>query len=186
MEILPHTAVSSSTGWSWRKRPAARWDCAVNFERLSALHARWEEAAWGSPRTPENRWAAHAARDELRRYRDHLRSLFAAQRSWQRGKWFTLLQLSEGHARRLLRHIGWQPKPQFGLCAIDHPECYRINQRPYRPAGMIVHVYGPSFDPCYELAADLGIEFEPLAWSWYSPKTLAGVYTNRKHLGHSL
>lgn len=62
--------------------------------------------------------------------------------------------------------------------AFDHAEFFRWPMRPFRPAGIVVHVYADDYTLCEELAARHGLIFEPLPISWYYPGgTGAGVYT---------
>lgn len=104
---------------------------------------------------------------------------FASARGWRVASHdFTPEMLRTGRPGRNAQRDYCNP-PRDNL-AYDHPYFFRHPTRPYRPAGIVVHVYATDYARCLALAAEEGLDFEPLPASWYYPGVcLAGVYTRR-------
>lgn len=161
------------------------WARIENRETLLRLFERKHAAGVALPKngTPANRREYALARSEFCELQRRIVSEFAAERGWQGGKWFSLPRLALGLPGRSRADFQWNAfqEVQRANLAWDHPDYFRETYRPYRAAGVVVHTYNlnpdPDFSAARELAALHGLEFEPLAWSWYWPGgTGAGIY----------
>lgn len=111
------------------------------------------------------------------------RAQFAGARGWITARTaFSLEQLARTRAGRYFaRDFRGEALDRR---AFDHAEFFRWPTRPFRPAGIVVHVYADGYTLCGELAARYGLTFEPLPVSWYYPGgTGAGVYTRADSIG---
>jgi hypothetical protein len=155
---------------------------------LARLHAEWQSSARdrSSGDFAKRQHARLAERDFVDARRQAIIE-FAAQRGWKPARHpFTLPQLAAGRpGRGALNEYSWSPGSVMeggSNLAWDHPDFFRDASRPYRPAGVVVHLYSLHPDPSHahadQLAAIYGLRFEALASSWYYPGgCLAGLYT---------
>jgi hypothetical protein len=162
----------------------------MNLETLAELHAQWQRSArdYSSIDRSAKR-VARLADHTFHEARAEAIAEFAASRGWKQGKrQFTLPMLASGRpGRSTTDDYCWSPDLNLKTTlAWDHPNFFRETHRPYRPAGVVVHVYARAPDQCQyanELAAIYGLNFEALPWSWYYPGgCLAGVYTRKADL----
>ena len=109
---------------------------------------------------------------------------FATTRQWQVGKEFSLLQLVDGRQAARFKDYEWWGVQfiKISRLAFDHADYFRESRAPYRPAGVVVHLYTFIADPAHQhakkLAAQYGLKFQVLPWSWYFPNgCMAGMYT---------
>ena len=157
-----------------------RMEGGVNASGLVELHRTMREAQ----RNYDRNAASPAARGEYieARARWHAEKLaararFAGARGWITARTaFSLEQLAQTRAGRYFaRDFRGEALDRR---AFDHAEFFRWPARPFRPAGIVVHVYADDYTLCEQLAARSGLTFEPLPISWYYPGgTGAGVYT---------
>jgi len=149
------------------------WDSWDNCQSLRALHDEWQRNCQRQDREGRIKYRlASTAFDEAKA---RTIDAFAAERGWIRGKHFSLSQL------KAARHCAGNTDVIFphdiGHLAFDHPYFFRQRNRPYRPAGIVVHVYAEDYSEAMKVADEQALLFEPLAWSWYYPgRCLAGVY----------
>jgi hypothetical protein len=139
---------------------------------LDAVHAacRADYAA----RTSSTRLAVRAAKNELNAARAAMRACFAAEHGWVYSeRIFTLDQLRRGstQARR--------GDYDFRALSMEHLEYFRISKRPWRPAVILSHEYGP-FESSQAIALKQGLTATLLTTSWYSPdRANAVLYTGQ-------
>lgn len=160
----------------------------MNIDTLIHLHREWQRTGHDySSLDPQIKRAARLADRAFHEARDEAITEFAASRGWKRAQHrFTLPMLAAGRpGRNTTNDYCWSPQLDMErntTLAWDHPFFFRDPHRPYRPAGVVVHLYSCKPDPenkyAAQLAAIYGLNFEPLPWSWYYPgECLAGVYT---------
>ena len=159
------------------------WSRPENCEQLKKLHRAWEAAstkAW-KENSPENRCALRGAQAALSDAQRRIVAEFSHEQGWQIARHiFSTAQLAQGRPGRNFPgdYAGYDGR------AIDHPDFFRLPTRPFRPAGIVVHVYLPDFEICHAYAQEWGILFEPLPWSWYYPDgTNAGVF---RHIANNI
>lgn len=153
--------------------PSMRWDDAENHKLLSGVFEIVEEArqecfrgTGGSVRRTHYEYAQAAFRATQRQ----VIRRFAAERGWQHsGRCFSLLRLRDGRMGRseadrieencyASNHLAW-----------DHPDVFRETRGPYRPAGVVVHLFTDSLGNAESVAKYFRLILEPLPWSWYLP-----------------
>ena len=148
----------------------------MNASGLVELHRTMREAQ----RNYDRNVASAAARGEYIEARARwnaeklaARAQFAGARGWITARTaFSLEQLARTRAGRYFARD--YRAESLDRRAFDHAEFFRWPMRPFRPAGIVVHVYVDSFTLCEELAARHGLMFEPLPVSWYYPGGAGG------------
>jgi hypothetical protein len=146
---------------------------------LVELHRTMREAQRNYDRraaSPAARAEHLAARARWNAERLAARAQFAGARGWITARTaFSIEQLAQ---RRAGRYFARDYRAEsLDRRAFDHAEFFRWPTRPFRPAGIVVHVYAEDYALCEELAARHGLTFEPLPISWYYPGGAgAGVY----------
>jgi hypothetical protein len=140
---------------------------------IDAKNAAWR-AYQDGPGTWSKLRAAREASEAVTAAKVAVRDAFAAERGWRiSARSFTIDQLRTGHNVARRGDFDSHPRP------IDHPEYFRLAQRPWRPVAILSHEYSP-FTDVLALAARKGLIAELLPESWYSPGCCSAVlYTSR-------
>lgn len=100
-------------------------------------------------------------------------SALAIARGWRVSRArFGLEQLAEG---RLGLYHDFRDDEYDGRL-IDHPACFRLPYRPYRPIALLSYSYVIKRDDHVERAKDSGLAVEFLDESWYGSGTIAALY----------
>jgi len=127
--------------------------------------------------TLAERIAVTSALERLNILREKARNEFAASRELiVAKKAFGLDQLRRGSNVPLAHEC---PYPQ-SMGEIDHPDFFREPRSPFRPAAILSHI-GSGFpqSSLQQFAAQHGLQFELLPFSWYCPTYTAALF--RRH-----
>ena len=142
-----------------------------------ALRALWSSSRLQQSReSREERHAYGRARARHTAARQRCARLLAAPRGWS-------LARTPFSAPKLARpgRPGSYVSERNGTL-VDHPECFRWLGRGWKPgAAILSHSYTANIEKHRAYATSLGLQVEPLAFSWYLPGSTFAVLYTRAH-----